>query len=61
MHNNTIKMHKNGGYVSAFKARRNDNSDDTLWFEGQKVEFDHKMLWFESDFEAKNRVENDVF
>ncbi len=42
-------------------ARRNDNSDDTLWFEGQKVEFDHKMLWFESDFEAKNRVENDVF
>ena len=27
-----IKMHKNGGYVCAFKARRSDNSDDAQWF-----------------------------
>jgi hypothetical protein len=29
MHKYTALMHKNGGYVSAFKARRSDNSDDT--------------------------------
>ena len=31
MHKNTHRMHKNGGYVSSFKARRDDNNVDVLW------------------------------
>ena len=32
MHKYARKMHKNGGSISAFKARRSDNSDDEMWF-----------------------------
>jgi hypothetical protein len=32
-----------------------------LWFEGQKVDFNHNMLWFEGDFGAKNEQKNAVF
>jgi len=32
--------------------RRSDNSDDVLWFKGEKVDFDHNMLWCETDFWA---------
>jgi hypothetical protein len=44
-----------------FKACRSDNSDDKLWFEGQKIGFDRNMLWFEDDFGAILGVKNDGF
>lgn len=50
-----------GGYVPAYGARRNDNTDDVLWFEQEKVGFDYKMLWFESVFGAEYELNNDVF
>lgn len=46
------------GYVSNDTTRRNDNSDDVLWFWGQKVSFDHNILWFESKNRAKKRTKN---
>jgi hypothetical protein len=32
-----------------------------MWFGGQKVDFDHNILWFENDFWAKNEQKNARF
>jgi hypothetical protein len=32
-----------------------------MWFWGEKVMVDHKMLWFEDDFWAKNERKNARF
>jgi hypothetical protein len=32
-----------------------------MWFGGQKIDFGHKMLWFESNFGTKNERKNAVF
>jgi hypothetical protein len=30
-----------------------------MWFGWKKIDFDHKMLWFESNFGAKIGLKND--
>jgi len=38
-----------------------DNSDDEMWFWCEKVDCDHNMLWFKTDFGAKIELKNAVF
>ena len=48
-------------YFTAYGARWDDNNDDEMWFGGQKVDFDHKMLWFASQKWAKIGAEKCKF
>ena len=34
---------------SVYGARGSDNSDDKMWFGGEKVGVDHNMKWFQSE------------
>ena len=44
-----FRNEKSGEKVYTYQAdgaRGEYNSDDELWFQGRKVDFGHKMLWF---------------